>query len=316
MGPTLAIAFGAGLASALLFASLATGNPLAVVLFYFAALPMLIAGLGWGHYAGGFAAAVGALALSLALSPQFGLFFFFWIGLPAWLLSYLALSGRPRATTEAADGFDWFSPGALLSVIGVNAVALMLFGIAVLYGFDFATYQASLRAAIDQSLRRMTSVDDETRVALATFMITAMPVAAAIMWTFITVLNLFIAGRVVRASGRLARPWPDLPSLRLPRWTAVALLAGCLASFAPGAIGHVGVIVVGVGLAVFALAGFALLHDLTRNWPARTLALGLLYALSSIVVWPMIFVALGGLADVLFDLRDKRRTPPSAPSNT
>ena len=54
MGPTLAIAFGAGLASALLFATLASGNPLAIVLFYFAALPVLIAGLGWGHYAGGF----------------------------------------------------------------------------------------------------------------------------------------------------------------------------------------------------------------------------------------------------------------------
>ena len=315
MGPTLAIAFGAGLASALLFATLATGNPLAVVLFYFAALPMLIAGLGWGHYAGGFAAAVGALALSLALRSQFGLFFFFWIGLPAWLLSYLALSGQPRPTAEDPQGFAWFSPGALLSVIGAGAVALTLFGVAVLFGFDFAAYQASLRAAIDLSLRRMTSVDDETRATLVTFMTTAAPVAAAIVWTFVTTLNLFIAGRIVRASGRLARPWPDLPSLRLPRWTAIALFAGCLASFAPGAIGHIGVIMVAVGLAVFALAGFALVHDLTRGWPARALALGLLYAISYIVVWPMIFVALAGLADVLFDLRDKRRAPPSPPSN-
>ena len=29
----------------------------------------------------------------------------------------------------------------------------------------------------------------------------------------------------------------------------------------------------------------------------------------------MIFVALAGLADVLFDLRDKRRAPPSPPAN-
>lgn len=315
MGPTLAIAFGAGLASALLFATLATGNPMAIVLFYFAALPMLIAGLGWGHYAGGFAAAIGALALSIALHSQFGLFFFFWIGLPAWFLSYLAMSGRPRPTAEDPDGFAWFSPGALLSMIGASAVALMFFGVAVLFGFDFATYQASLRTAIDLSLRRMTSVDDETRATLAAFMTTAMPVAAAIVWTFVTTLNLFIAGRIVRASGRLARPWPDLPSLRLPRWTAGALLAGSLASFAPGVIGHVGVVVVAVGLAVFALAGFALIHDLTRGWQARTLALGLLYAISAIIAWLMIFVALAGLADVLFDLRDKRRAPPSPPAN-
>ena len=92
MGPTLAISFGAGLASALLFATLASGSPLALILFYFAALPVLIAGLGWGHYAGAFAAAIGALALSLALRSQFGLFFFFSVGLPAWVLSYAVLA--------------------------------------------------------------------------------------------------------------------------------------------------------------------------------------------------------------------------------
>ncbi|WP_204322209.1 hypothetical protein, partial [Streptococcus pneumoniae] len=74
-------------------------------------------------------------------------------------------------------------------------------------------------------------------------------------------LNLFVAGRIVRASGKLARPWPDLPSMRLPRWTAIALLAGTLASCGTGIGGHVGIIVTAVGLAVFALAGYALAHD-------------------------------------------------------
>ncbi|QCI68052.1 DUF2232 domain-containing protein [Phreatobacter stygius] len=316
MGPTLAIAFGAGLASALLFATLASGNPLAIVLFYFAALPVLIAGLGWGHYAGGFASAIGALALSLALRSQLGLFFFFSIGLPAWILTYLALTVRPQPTAADPAAVQWCPPGLLLSVIGVCAVALTLFGMAVLFGLDFDAYQASLRAAVDQTLRQMTSADAETQATLAAFMTAAVPVAAAIVWTFVTALNLFVAGRIVRASGRLARPWPDLPSMRLPRWMAGALLAGSLASFAPGVIGHVGIIVMAVGLAVFALAGFALAHDVTRGWGMRGFALGLLYAITFIIGWPMIFVALAGLADVLFNLRDKRQAPPSAPSNT
>jgi Predicted membrane protein (DUF2232) len=314
MGPTLAIAFGAGLASALLFATLASGNPLAIILFYFAALPTLIAGLGWGHYAGGFASAIGALALSLALRSQLGLFFFFSVGLPSWILAYLALSKRPAPTADDPEAAEWYPPGLLLAIIGLGAIVLTLFGMAVLFGLDFDAYQSSLRAAVDQALQQMTAPGTDTQ-AIAAFMTAAVPVAAAIVWTFVTTLNLFVAGRVVRASGRLPRPWPDLPSLRLPRWMAGTLLVGSMASIAPGLVGHVGVIVLAVGLAVFSLAGFALVHDLTRGWGMRSFALALLYALTLIIGWPMIFVALAGLADVLFNLRAKRQPPPSAPTN-
>ena len=70
MGPTLAISFGAGLASALLFSTLASGSPLTLVLFYFAALPVLIAGLGWGHYAGGFAATWRVVMAVIGVPPS------------------------------------------------------------------------------------------------------------------------------------------------------------------------------------------------------------------------------------------------------
>ncbi|WP_439575357.1 DUF2232 domain-containing protein [Phreatobacter sp.] len=314
MGPTLATAFGAGIASAFLFSTLASGSPLALVLFYFAALPVLIVGLGWGHYAGAFASTIGALALSLALRSQLGVFFFFSIGLPAWILTYLALSMRVTAAGTEQQEAVWVPPGVILSAIGALAICLTLFGIAVVFGLDFDTYQASLRQSVERTLRLM-NLSNVDPAALATFMAAALPLAAGIVWTFVTTLNLFIAGRVVRASGRLARPWPDLPALRLPKWTAGALLFGSLASFAPGLLGHVGMIVLAVGLTINALAGFALLHDLTRGWSARGFALGLLYAVTFVIGWPMIFVALAGLADVLFDIR-ARRSPPTPPANS
>lgn len=314
MGPTLAIAFGAGIASAFLFSTLASGSPLALILFYFAALPVLIVGLGWGHYAGAFASTIGALALSLALRSQLGLFFFFSIGLPAWILTYLALAYRTAPGGEESGGAVWTPPGVILSVTGVLAVLLTLFGIAVVFGLDFEAYQTMLRRAMERTLTAMNlrTVDP---AAAAAFLAGAMPVAAAIVWTFVTTLNLFIAGRVVRASGRLSRPWPDLPALRLPKWTAGALLAASIISFAPGLIGHAAMIALAVGLTVNALAGFALLHDLTRGWSARGFALGLLYAVTFMIGWPMIFVALAGLADVLFDIR-ARRSPPNPPANS
>ena len=46
------IGIGAGAATALLFASVASGSLISVLLFYLAPLPILIAALGWSHWAG------------------------------------------------------------------------------------------------------------------------------------------------------------------------------------------------------------------------------------------------------------------------
>jgi hypothetical protein len=314
MGPTLAIAFGAGLASALLFATLASGSPMALILFYFAALPVLIAGLGWGHYAGAFAGTIGALALSVALRSQFGLFFFFSVGLPAWFLTYAALSLRPVPTEDDPEAVEWMPAGMLLTLIGAGAVLLTLFAIIALYGLDYTAFQASIRMAVGRTLDQVRAGNVD-REALVTLMAAAVPVAAAVVWTFVTTVNLYFAGRIVRASGRLVRPWPDLPALKLPKWTSLVLLAGSIGSFASGFPGQIAAIMLAVGLAIYALQGFALAHDITRGWGMRGFALGLLYALTFVIGWPMIFVALAGLADVLFDIR-ARRKPPAPPFNT
>ena len=46
------IGIGAGAAAALLFASVASGALLSILLFYLAPLPLMIAALGWSHWAG------------------------------------------------------------------------------------------------------------------------------------------------------------------------------------------------------------------------------------------------------------------------
>ena len=62
------IGIGAGAATALLFASVASGSPLSVLLFYLAPLPILIAAIGWSHWA----ALIAALAASAGLAAVFG----------------------------------------------------------------------------------------------------------------------------------------------------------------------------------------------------------------------------------------------------
>ena len=50
---TLLIAIAAGLASALMFASVISGALISLLLFYLAPLPLMVAALGWGPFCAG-----------------------------------------------------------------------------------------------------------------------------------------------------------------------------------------------------------------------------------------------------------------------
>ena len=85
------IGIGAGAAAALLFASVTSGSWLSILLFYLAPLPIMIAGLGWSHWAALIAALTGALALGLVFGTVFFFAFLAGAGIPAWWLGYLAM---------------------------------------------------------------------------------------------------------------------------------------------------------------------------------------------------------------------------------
>src|ERR1700734_4567061 len=92
------IALAAGCASALMFASIVSGALIALLLFYLAPLPLMVAALGWGPLA----AAIGGIAAAVGLGAIFGLpyclAFVVTVALPAWWLRHLALLRRPIAT--------------------------------------------------------------------------------------------------------------------------------------------------------------------------------------------------------------------------
>src|SRR6478735_11376416 len=100
------IALAAGSASALMFASIISGAPISLVLFYLAPLPLMVAAIGWGPLS----AAIGGIAATIGLGALFGLpyciAFAITVALPAWWLGHLVLLSRrlgpvaPEATTE------------------------------------------------------------------------------------------------------------------------------------------------------------------------------------------------------------------------
>jgi hypothetical protein len=295
------VGLGAGAAAALLFASVVSGSLAAVFLFYLAPLPIMIAALGWSHLAGLIAAA-SATAVVAVLSGVF-LIAVPVIAFGAWWLGYLAMLARP-ATNGGGDVLEWYPVGRLVlwtAVIGTLIVAAAVPN----FGMDQESLQAALRKTYERILRDQALID---------VLVVAVPPAAAIFSTITSAFNLWLAARVVKISGRLKRPWPDLAALALPPSTSALLAAAIAGSFLPDLAGVLSGVFAASLLMAFAILGFAVLHAITRGMRARIIMLTGLYAAAAVFGWPVLAVALLGLAESILNIRSRvarKRGPPS-----
>jgi hypothetical protein len=283
------VGLGAGIAAGLLFASLATGSITAILLFYIAPLPVFIATLGWRHVAGLIAAACATATVTIVSGA-------FFLAVPvisfaAWWLGYLALLARPAAHPEGE--VEWYPVGRLVLWAAIMGT-LVVFAAVPNFGTDQQTVQAGLRKSYDRILRDPSLVD---------LLVIAAPPAAAAVTSLLNVLNLWLAARIVRISGRLARPWSSLSALALPpqAWGLLVIALG--GSFLPDLFG----ILCGVWAAsliiVFAILGVAVLHWTTQGMGLRTLLLASVYASAAVLGWPVLLIGLLGLAENMFNIR-------------
>jgi Predicted membrane protein (DUF2232) len=313
------VGFGAGVASALLFASVASGSALALVLFELAPLPILIAALGWNHWAGLFAGFVAAASLGTILGFEFFTAFLVSIALPAWWLSYLSMLARPVAANGSTN-LEWYPVGRLvlwMAVIGAGFVILAIFSL----GSDKEAFQAALRAAFEQAVRIQAQLPPDSPESplgpdsdrLIGFLVAILPLAAAMIATVVSVFNLWLAGRIVRVSGRLHRPWPDLTAWTLPSFTPALVAAAIAGSFLPDLVGFLSGIMAASLLTAYAILGFAVLHSITRGHGSRGFTLAGAYGASIVLVWPVLAMSLLGLADAVFNIRaraSQKHGPP------
>jgi hypothetical protein len=310
----LLIGFGAGTASALLYAAVASGSPLAVLLLYVAPLPILLAGVGWRHTAGLVAAVVAALALTVGVGPKTGLYYALVVGVPSWWLAYLALLARPGATPEQTE---WYPIGRL--VIWTAALGAVLVTASIpLVATTLEEYRATLREVFSKAFESAGAAGaplptGQDPKALVDFMALVAPGVAATFWTASSILNLWLAGRITRASGRLVRPWPDLRGVSYPTTAAYVLLAAFAGSFAPGLVGLAAELFAATFLIAFALLGLATLHVATQKTPARGLILFATYAMLVLQPWIVVFLAGLGLGEQFFNIRRRFGPPPGGP---
>ena len=343
----LGIGIGAGLVSALLFGVLLKATPLAILLYLVAPLPILIVGLGWSHKAALAAAAAGSLALVLVIAPFMGLAFAAYIALPAWWLAYLTLLGREtRAGLEwypTGRLLGWIAATAALAFIAIAVLSSPNHATfdAQLRGLAQTLVQSRLPAtrpsvepprtgtpradapstgseaagrdgttASDPAPQADADPADVTRAEVADALARVVPAFAANGLALLLAFYLWASARIVKISGRLPRPWPDIPSTAMPRSTLVAVAAAVAMCFAPGYVGVFGVALLGAFSAAFALQGLAAFHDRSRGRPGRGLMLFGMYLILFVTQGiALVALTLFGLADTALDRRRPKGDP-------
>ncbi|HWK00902.1 MAG TPA: DUF2232 domain-containing protein [Xanthobacteraceae bacterium] len=316
---TILVGLGAGIASALLFISLASGSGLALALFYFAPLPIMLAGLGWNHFAALLATLTAAGGLGIGAGFWFAIAYLAGIGVPAYTLIYLAMLARSNA-----NGMEWFPPGRIVTAAAVLATIAMALTVPV-FGTDIDSYREGIKEIFGRVLRAQLAIPDgkplefpngaNVNRTLEVLTYVMPPLASAV--SMVTLLaNMYLAGRIARASGRLSRPWPDLSQTALPFSTPLLLLAAFAVSFLHSIAGLAGGVLTACLLMAYAIAGLAVLHAITRGNAFRGLILGAAWTLLIVLGWPVVLLALLGLADGLLNLRGRSGPPNSHPSQT
>ncbi len=309
----------AGIAATMLVLGASTQSFLSTFLFASSALPILIAGLGWGNRAAVVAIITSALLGSIMVSPWFALMIGIFTLVPAGWLSHLANLARPASELGGPDNLMAWYPisDILMHLCGLVAIALVILGVMIGYGPELTNAAVDAMSATLNDPTSEFARDPQAAAQLQaslvqtkSIIVLLMPIVQGAAWVMLLFAAFYFAVRIVSRSGRALRPREDMPSaLRMNRHAIFIFLAGILMMFAGGVPAMIGATICGAFGGGFIMAGFASLHfrSLGKDW--RIPALTLCY-ISSMMMLPVFAVLILGLFDTR---RTIALTPVRAP---
>ena len=317
MNTSILIGIGAGLASALLFLSVTTGNPAAVVLFYAAPLPLFIAGFGWGLFPVLVAAGVAVVTTVIATHFIFSGIYAVSCAAPCVWLVRLALLSRPLDESDPQGPREWYPAGRLVLWTAALGACVAIAAI-ITFGGTAENYART----IDTVFRELFKVsgnpspaeaNPDVLIAIMTRFLA--PVSAA-LWALFTLFNMWLAIRIATMSGQAIRPSIGIRDMRFPPQASAAFAAALAGAFVGGTLGLYAKAVLGALVAVFAVLGVAVLFGLTRGMAAQPLILAAMVLLA-VFMAPLFvaIVALIGISDTVFNFRNQRGGPPATPGS-
>ena len=299
------IAIAAGFASALAFASLIGGSPMALPVFAGAPLPLMVAGLAFGPVAAAIGGGVAIVTLQLGFGTPAALFELGAMAVPAVVLTHLA--GR---STTVGGVERWYPIGALVTATAVLMAVATLAG-AVAIGFDV---EATTREVVAQFRHALAEggtapADLPEAVSLEPFVrasVRLMPAFFPAFWTLVLMLDLAIAARLARRLAGFARPVEDVAMMTPPLAVGMVFAAGFAGAFLPGSLGILAAIAAGAAFAPLFLVGMGVLTVVTRGSDMRWILRATAYGLVLLFPIAALVMALVGLTDSFVSLRRGR----------
>lgn len=312
----LFLALAGGFISAVVFASATTGPMvLRLALYFLTPLPLYLAGLGIGPAAAAIAAISATVVILLLADPLTAFLYALTSGIPAVGASRLALLSRGEGENQ-----EWYPVGRIVAAAALFGAVFSVLVITI-SGVDIEALTKVLRDGLAEFVKTQVAtvpgapaiteaqIDELAKTTLKT-----LPWALGGLAMATILFNMWLAGRITHASGRLVRPWPDLAAFELPPGTIFAFLGALLLTFLGGYPALLAGGLAGALLIAFALIGLASAHTLTRGSPWRNFVLSALYAALVIFTAPALaLLAIVGLAETVFGYRAiAPRGPPDS----
>ena len=282
----------AGIAATLLAVGASAQSPFAALLYAASALPVLIAGLGWGNRAAIISVVTAAALGAILISPYFAVSTAILTLIPAGWLSHLANLARPASELGGPqDLMAWYPiSDILLHLCGLVTLAVIALGIMIDYGPELT----------DQFVDAMTEAMQADAAAVAqtkALMVLMLPMIQGGLWVILLFAAFYFATRITNRIGRSLRPREAMPSaMRMNRNAIFIFLAGILATFVGGVPAMIGATICGTFGAGFLMSGFASLHFRSQGKDWRLPVLVLAY-LSSMLLFPALAILVLGLTD-------------------
>ena len=271
----------------------------AVVIYAASALPILIAGLGWGNKAAVTAIITAAALGAILVSPPFAATMAVFTLIPAGWLSHLANLARPAAELGGPDSqLAWYPVSdILLHLCSLVTVAKIALGVVHGYGPELTDELVDLMTSAFQAQDPSFAPDPASLAQTKAMFVLMLPMIQAGLWVVLLFAAFYLAIRVVSRSPRPRRPREDMPSaLRMSRKSMLVVLGGIVVTFFSGVPAMIGATLCGAFGAGFLMAGYASLHFRSKGKDWRIPGLVLAY-ISALLVLPAFFILVLGLAD-------------------
>ncbi len=298
------MALSAGICSAVAVFSIVFGSILAFPLFYFAPLPLYLAGLGIGMKGVVTAGLTAVFTAGLIGNSFTALPFAFVYAVPAIMLCQLALRAQP----DNAGNAVWYPAGNLIGTLtAVGAVALAFFAMMAIMDEGTGPLQDVVAGLIGTALERMgAEMPADTRTTLAGNLAPYFPGMAVASWVVMHLVNAAAGQTALVKSERNLRPRIAYADITLPDWCSWLLVgAGVVALVVPGDWSYLGRNLVIVALVPFFLLGIAVMHTYARRITNGTLLLVAFYVLLMVLGWTAFLVAGAGILEQWIGLRKK-----------